>query len=190
MTVVAGCFGLAMNGTHYIEAFRYLTDDKPARVQAWFAPDDLANPRGPDFKDKAGSIRIETSSGKRLYIEASNDHGHGMTFTIATPYGHIIADELAGEMITTNRNAEHRGLPATRYGMPNQRNKMEIPVADNVKPTAAVLKALLDGENYPTGQQARQALAALVAAYVSNDNGNRAIYVDGELPEDTIFPWA
>src|SRR5690606_13726782 len=74
MTVVAGCFGLAMNGTHYIEAFRYLSDDAPQSVQAWFAGDDLPNPRGPDFRDKAGAIRVETTGGKRLYIEASNDH--------------------------------------------------------------------------------------------------------------------
>src|SRR6478736_5636892 len=35
-TVVAGNFGMAMNGSHYFEMFRYLTDEMPAEVSAWF----------------------------------------------------------------------------------------------------------------------------------------------------------
>src|SRR6185503_15856659 len=37
MTVVGGNFGLAMNGTHYFEAFRFLTDEQPNAVTAWLS---------------------------------------------------------------------------------------------------------------------------------------------------------
>lgn len=190
MSVIAGCFGLAMNGTHYIEAFRFLTDgDAPQSVTAWFAGDDLPNPRGPDFRDKAGTIRMETVSGKRFYLEAANDQGHGMTVTYAAPYGHIMVDELGGEMHVTHRQAEHRSMPMTRYGMPVEREKIHFSSPDNVAPTAAVLKALLEGKNYTTGAEARQALAVLVAAYHSNQNGHVPVTIDG-LQSNEVFPWA
>ena len=47
VTVVAGNFGMAMNGTHYIEMFRYMTDESPSEVNAWFSPDKIPNPRSP-----------------------------------------------------------------------------------------------------------------------------------------------
>ncbi|HEY8962924.1 MAG TPA: Gfo/Idh/MocA family oxidoreductase [Alphaproteobacteria bacterium] len=190
MSVIAGCFGLAMNGTHYIEAFRYLTDgDAPKSVSAWFSPTDLPNPRGPDFRDKAGEIRVETVSGKRFYLEAANDQGHGMTVTYAAPYGHIMVDELGGEMNVAYRQAEHRAMPMTRYGMPVNREKLSWAAPDNVGPTAAVLQALLNGKNYTTGAEARQALAVLVAAYHSNENGHVPVAVEG-LKSNEVFPWA
>ena len=65
-TVVAGNFGIAMNGSHYFEMFRYLADEMPAKVAAWFSSETVANPRGAQFEDRAGSVRITTGEGASL----------------------------------------------------------------------------------------------------------------------------
>src|SRR5262249_12575893 len=57
VSVVAGNFGMAMNGSHYFEMFRYLTDEMPATVSAWFSSETVPNPRGAQFEDRAGTVR-------------------------------------------------------------------------------------------------------------------------------------
>ena len=67
MHVAAGNFGLAMNGTHYLEAFRFLTEEAPVEVSARFDEDLLPNPRGPQFQDVSGCIHAKLLQGKDLY---------------------------------------------------------------------------------------------------------------------------
>ena len=191
VNVVAGNFGMAMNGIHYFEMFRYITDDKPVEVSAWFSDDNVPNPRGAQFEDKAGCIRITTLSGKRFYMDAGTDHGHGMFVTYAGPYGQLNVDELSGQMNLAVRKPEHRKEPSTRYGMPWLQRDFEITPADSVAPTRSVLSALLNGEDYPAGDIGRIAVEILVAAYVSDENGGRTVDLRTEtMPTDRIFPWA
>ena len=191
MNVVAGCFGLAMNGSHYIEAFCYLTGSTPDKVTAWFAPAQLPNPRGSQFFDQAGEMRVVGASGQRLNLEIGADQGHGMTSLYATAYGHIFVDELAGNYIATARKAEHRDMPMTRYGMPWDRWQEAFPQADNVGPTKAVLQTLLDGGDYPDGERGRLVIATLAAAYKSAENGNMTVSVNDLVDCRTRrFPWA
>ena len=39
ISVLAGNLGLAMNGTPFIEMFRFMTDEPPADVTGWIIPD-------------------------------------------------------------------------------------------------------------------------------------------------------
>lgn len=191
MTVVGGCFGLAMNGSHYIEAFRFLTGAEPESATAWFSDAILPNPRGPHFFDQAGEVRIVAADGQRLNLIIGPDQGHGMTVTYAGTYGHIFVDELQGEAIITTRKPEHREMPATRYGMPWHRETLQFPQSDNVQPTKAVLAALAAGQDYPSGDDARLVVAALAACYKSAENGNVAVglqTLDGFASR--TFPWA
>lgn len=190
VTVVAGNFGMSMNGTHYFEMFRYMTGEMPVEVQAWFAPDPLANPRGAQFSDRAGSLRLTTASGKRFYMEIGPDQGHGMHVTYAGPYGRLDVDELMGKMWWVVREEEYRTLPTTRYGMPAICAEREIVPADAVAPTRAVLEAVLKGEDWPTGEDGRQAVAVLVAAYQSHENGHCPVQIDENLDRQRVFPWA
>lgn len=191
MSVVAGCFGLAMNGTHYFEAFRYLTNEGPKEINAWFADEEISNPRGANFKDKAGSVRFITESGKRFYMEVGADQGHGMTVMYSAPYGHIFVDELAGEITATYRQKEYRDYPMTRYGMPFNKERYNFPVADNIKPTKAVLEALVQEKNFPTGEEGRQAVAILASAYKSAENDHKTVqFNNNEFPSKKKFPWA
>jgi predicted dehydrogenase len=150
ITVLAGNFGLAMNGTHYFEMFRYLTDEAPKEVTAWFSSASVPNPRGPQFEDRAGEVRITTGSGKRFYMEASDDQGHGVQVIYAGRYGQLMIDELAGLMRWFVREEPHRALPTTRYGMPWTETTRKIAPADVIAPSKAVLKALLEKKDYPT----------------------------------------
>jgi len=191
MNVIAGNFGLAMNGSHYLEAFHYLTGSWPVSASAWFAGDKLPNPRGPNFFDQAGEFHFLGDAGQRLTFSIGPDQGHGMTVTYAGEYGHIFVDELEGEAIITSRLPKHRAMPTTRYGMPWERETRQFPQADNVEPTRSVLAALITGNNYPDGQSGRHIVAALAACHASADNGSRPVaLVDNEAAANRTFSWA
>jgi predicted dehydrogenase len=190
ISVVAGNFGLAMNGIHYLEMFRFMTDEEPYEVTAWLGSEKVPNPRGPQFEDHGGAMRVTTKSGKRFYLECSTDQGHGMRVIYASRYGQIFVDELTGSLHSSVRQAEYRDLPTTRYGMPAVHETVSIAPADATTPSKAVLTALLNGKNYPTAEEGRLAVAGLVAAVVSHEKGNIAVRVDDKLPRDRVFPWA
>jgi predicted dehydrogenase len=191
VTVVAGNFGIANNGSHYFEMFRYLTGEMPASVVAWFSNENVPNPRGPEFEDRAGSIRLTTASNRRFYMDASADQGHGMHVTYAGPYGRLDVDELVGRARLVVRKADHRAVPTTRYGMPAELEEFAIAPADAIAPTRAVLSALLSDDHYPGGDIGRMAVEVLSAAYASHEQGSRTIALaTAELPRDRVFPWA
>ena len=191
VNVVAGNFGIAMNGSHYFEMFRYMTDARPTKVSAWFSSDIVANPRGTEFEDRAGCVRIETRDGKRFYMDASPDQGHGMFVSYGGRHGRLDVDELAGHIRLVVRMSEHRGQPTTRYGMPWETTEQNIAPADAVSPTRAVLDALLDGRNYPDGEVGRSVVEVLVAAHLSNEHGGATLDLERTtLPRDRVFPWA
>jgi predicted dehydrogenase len=191
VTVVAGNFGMAMNGSHYFEMFRYMADEVPDGASAWFSAASVPNPRGPQFEDRAGSVRLTTPRGRRFYMDASTDQGHGMHVTYAGPYGRLDVDELAGCARLVVRRPEHRDLPTTRYGMPWEQHEFTIAPADAVAPTRAVVKALLAGDDYPDGEVGRLAVEALVAAYVSHEQDGRTVSLgSSDVPRERVFPWA
>jgi predicted dehydrogenase len=190
-SVVAGNFGLAMNGTHYFEMFRFLTGETPAEVSAWFSAGVVPNPRGAEFEDRAGSVRAVTPSGKRFYLEAGDDQGHGVRVVYAGRYGQLVVDELVGTMYLSVREPEHRVQPTTRYGMPWKDSTLAIQPADVIAPTRAVLDALLAGDDYPTGEDGRSAVATLVAAYLSHERGHLPVALaEATRAADRAFPWA
>ncbi len=191
MTVTAGCFGLAMNGSHYCEAFSWLTGSPIVSASAWFSGEPFNNPRGPNFFDQAGEVRFASADGRRLILNIGNDQGHGMTAMYAARYGHLFVDEFEGTCYATARKPEHQAMPVTRYGMPWDRQELTFPQADNVGPTEAVMRALLNGGDYPSGRDGRNVVAALAAAYKSAASGSvpASVAALGSF-ERQQFPWA
>ena len=191
MNVVAGCFGLAMNGSHYFEAFRYLTGSRIEAVSSHFSPDKLANPRGVDFQDVAGELLCIAKSGQRLLISAGGDQGHGMTVTYATGYGHIFCDELQGIYYVTARKPEFRNEPSSRYGLPCNRLKRNFPLADNFNSTYSVLESLIAGTDYPNGCDGLRVIETLVAAYKSAEKQGEFVMTDDLSSHENVrYPWA
>jgi predicted dehydrogenase len=180
-----------MNGAHYFEMFRFMTDETPSTVQAWFDKDKIANPRGPEFEDRSGCVRLTTPSGKRFHMDCSANQGHGLHVSYATHNGRIDVDELAGRMTSSVRKTEHRDEPTTRYGTPWDEDSQTIAPADAVAPSRAVLESLLGNGDYPDGQIGRMAVEILVAAHQSNDEDGRVVELARTpLPRDRIFSWA
>lgn len=191
MNVVAGNFGFAMNGSHYFEAFRFLTDELPVEVSAWFSPEVVPNPRGPQYQDRAGCIRAVTATGKRLYMDVSADQGHGFGCTYACRYGVIALNELSGELSSSEREAQYRDLPTTRYGMPCINKRYSISPPDLIDTTAAVLQALVSGKDSVSGDDGRKVVELLVAAHQSADKGGVPVRLtEAELDRERVFPWA
>lgn len=191
MNVAAGNFGFAMNGTHYIEAFRVITNDNPCTVSAWFDESTLQNPRGPQFSDVSGTIRVTNGKGQRLYIDASANQGHGVQVTYMARNGRITIDELTGRMTTVVRQPEHREAPTSRYGMPVDIEEHKIKPVELVDSTKAVLEALIKGENYPTLHDGTLAVKTLIAAYHSHRKGGIPVKI-ADIPDNDpeVFPWA
>ena len=191
MTVTAGCFGLAMNGSHYCEAFTWLTGSPIVSATAWFSGEPFNNPRGPRFFDQAGEMRFVSADGRRLLLNIGHDQGHGMTAMYATRFGHMFVDEFEGLAYVTTRKPEHQQQPVTRYGMPWDRSERRFAQADNVGPTEAVMRALLAGDDYPSGADGARVVAALAAAYKSAATGSVPVNIaDLGAGARAQFPWA
>lgn len=191
ITVVAGNIGMAMNGTHYFEMFRYMTSEEATEVSAWFSNEKVPNPRGSQFEDRAGQVRLATPNGKRYYMDIGADQGHGVHVVYAGPYGMLVVDEVAGNAKLVVRDKQYRDLPTTRYGMAAKEENFKIQPADVIGPSRDVLKALLKKGNYPSGEDARLAVSLLVGAYISDESGHRQVRISEEqLPRERIFPWA
>jgi predicted dehydrogenase len=190
--VVAGSnFGLAMNLCHYFEMLRYMTDSPVRSVQAWLDPDELPNPRGPQFQDRSGRLIAFSELGPTMYADFTAAAGHGLQCIYICRYGQIVVDELRGEMRITSRQAEYRSMPTTRYGMPADSTQVMIEPVDTVVPTATVWRGMLAGRDWPDGTAGRSAQACLVAAHLSHEEGNRVVQIDGPaLPLARRFPWA
>lgn len=190
MTVVGGNIGFSMNALHYFEAFRYLTGEPIVEVAAWFADETVPNPRGSQFEDRAGSLRAVTATGKRLYMDIGADQGHGVIVTYAGRNGVITVDELGGSLKAVWREAEYRDLPTTRYGMPSECEALAIAAVEVVDSTAAVLTALVTGDDTVTGEQGRDAVAVLAAAYESAEKPGAPVTVPAGADRSRRFPWA
>jgi predicted dehydrogenase len=191
VTVVAGNMGMATNGLHYFEMFRYVSDERPASVTAWLEPRGATDPRGADFEDRAGSVRVVTATGKRLYLELGADQGHGIRVIYAGLAGQLVVDELSGTMRLSVREAAHRHLPTVRYAMPGSERVFQVEPTETVQSTRRVLEALMQGGEAPSGEDGRLAVAVLVAAYESAQRGSVPVSVDDPtIPLDRKFHWA
>jgi len=190
ITVVAGNFGLAMNGSHYFELFRFMTDQPVTEVTAWFSEIAVPNPRGPQFEDRGGSVRAVNQNGQRLYLEMGPEQGHGLKVIYSGRQGILVFDELSDVIQLSAREEQYRSLPTTRYAMPTIETTRQLPSTSYHTLMPRVLQALIDGDDIPNGEQGRMVVAALVAAHVSDENDHRAVRLDSKLPLERIFPWA
>ncbi|MBA2400271.1 MAG: Gfo/Idh/MocA family oxidoreductase [Bradyrhizobium sp.] len=190
MVVTASNFGLAMNGCHYFEAFRYLTNEEVAEISCWFDPNFVPNPRGPQYVDRSGQLRAITASGVRLIVELGADLGHGIEVIYGCRNGQIVVDELAGFVRGIHRLPEYRDLPTTRYGMAANEFQRWIAQADVTKPTEDLWRAMISGGVYPNGENGRHAVSVLVAANLSGENAGRTVALENGLPIERKFMWA
>jgi predicted dehydrogenase len=190
VTVAASNFGLAMNGAHYFEMFRYLTGETIELISFWADAEKVPNPRGPEYEDRSGQVRAITATGVRLYMEIGGDLGHGVHVVYGCREGQIFVDELGGYLRSVNRKEEFSALPTTRYGMPALTHERPIAPADVIAPTEAVWRAMLSGVSFPDGSCGLHAVRALVAANVSVERGGDPVPLSTLSGNARAFPWA
>ncbi|MFZ2159107.1 MAG: Gfo/Idh/MocA family oxidoreductase [Bradyrhizobium sp.] len=189
--VAASNFGLAMNACHYFEMFRYLSDAPISGIHAWFDQAQLANPRGPEFEDRAGRLLARDPAGRSMFIDFSMNAGSGIHVTYICRNGQIVVDEINGDMRVVARKSEYRDLPTSRYGASAEVRTQAIKPVDVVVPTVDLWSAMLQGKTFPDGNAGVHALACCVAAHVSHEAGGREILLaDPALPRGRRFKWA
>ena len=125
-----------------------------------------------------------------MFLDFSREAGHGLQVVYVCRNGQLVVDELTGDVRISARRSEYRELPTSRYAMPADIRTMVIEGADTIAPTVRVWSALLSGGSYPDGETGEHAIACLVAAHVSNENGT--LVRIGELAEasELRFGWA
>jgi predicted dehydrogenase len=189
ITVNAGNFGIAMNVSHLIEMLRFISDSLPTKVNCWLDAEDVPNPRGEQFIDKAGELRIVTDSGAVMYVSAKSSSGHGIFVTYTFEHGQIFLDYLAGVIHTNLRKSEHRTQPATKYAMPADWQSLQIKSSDIVEITAEMLQELTGGSNYPDGEIGKMIVDTLVAAH--NSDGKEVVIKKLTASQKKHkYPWA
>ena len=175
MNVSGGCFGLSNNGSHYLEAFKYLTDSKIKKCSGFITDKPIKNPRGKDLYDFSGNFTYVNKKNNILNINATYKQGHGMTVTYLFEFGHIFSDEFAGELIVTHRKKKFFNEPSIRYGLPWKRFVKKIEPADNIKPTMKIIKSLLEGKDYPDQNSGLEITKSLVASIISSSENSRFV---------------
>jgi predicted dehydrogenase len=189
--LVAGAnFGLAMNASHYFEMFRFITDSRVTRINAWLEDKDLPNPRGPNFKDRSGRLLAQNDQGISMYIDFSASAGHGLQIIYNCANGKIFVDELSGKIMTSYRQQQYRELPTSRYGMPENTTSTIVDSSDLAASTVGVWKSLLQDGSFPDGSLGLHVLECLVAAQVSSDRGGIEVSLDSDFTRSTVYPWA
>lgn len=191
MIVAGSNFGLAMNGSHYFEAFRWMTGSRVAAVQAQLEPDILANPRGDEFDDRSGRILAINDAGQTLYLDFSAKAGWGLQVIYVCRNGQVFVDELNGDVRLAARQSEFRDLPTSRYGLPVNIRCEKIPPAETVRSTMDVWRSMVGGADYPGPDVGEHVLACLVACHISHRDGGRLTSTD--LPttaRQERFYWA
>ena len=170
---------------------RFLTGEMPGEVQAWFDRDVVANPRGAEFEDRSGQLRITTDGGKVMTVNASVNNGHGIIVTYAAKYGQVVLNALTGAAIVTHRKSEFRDKPTTLYGLPAESYVTTFESSDLVERCRKTLRALLAGKDYPDAGTIRRTVEILAGAYMSAEQDNTVVRLGRDaLPADRVFPWA
>jgi predicted dehydrogenase len=191
INISAGNFGLAMNASHNLEMLRFLTDELPVSVQAWFDSETIPNPRGAQFVDRSGSLRVKTATGKVMTINAYSGSGHGIIITYTARNGQIVLNPLTSEAMITVRKEEHTDKPTTQYALPANNYTQNFNSSDLTVRCEKVIKSLLNNKNYPDGETIKRTVEILAAAYESAENGNIEINVENhKLDKNRVFPWA
>ena len=160
-------------------------------VRAELETENEYSPRGEIFKEASGTANIKSENNKLMTINCSNKNHYGRTVTYVCKYGIINVDELSGNLYATHRKEEFRKLPSYKYGLPAETIRENIDAVETTNSTSLLLNDLLKGGDYPTANQAINAIKTIVACYHSSrKNGSEVKLKDLDKKNQEIFKWA
>lgn len=190
LSVSASNFGLAMNGTHYFEAFNWLASSPIATVNGWLDEAPLTNPRGHEFIDFSGQVFGKNKEGQRLFMDIGNDLGNGISLTYGFQFGKIVVNEIEGSVSIWTREPEHMSAPTSEYALPSRGYSVSPPKHDLIDATCEVLDAIQWRRSFPSVTDGILALRAVIAAIVSSSGGSVPIELDDPQLVNLRYSWA
>jgi len=190
-SIMAGNFGLAMGGSHAMFLFQWIAETQLTHVNAWLEMDRVPNPRGQQFEDRAGDVRLQTqNSDQSLYVSFTSSQHHGISDVWCCKYGQIIIDRIAAKAWLSSRKEDARDAPSTRYVMPADAQMIELEEMDLIASSRDHLMALINGEEIVTHKQGAHIIRLLAACYASSEQGGAMIDTTKAFADpDRIFNW-
>ena len=188
MNVIGGNMGLSMNGVHFFEIFNYLTKSTINSVKAEIDSKILINPRGKKFKDNSGLIIAKNKKKQFIYINITEQQGHGKTISFVFRNGIIYFDCLSGEMIETKRHKKNFKLDTRYYASKTIIKKYKCK-EDIYYTTKSAIKNLLKKNTYVRGFEGLNAIKAVIAAIESGKKGGSSFFITS-LNKSKKFSWA
>jgi predicted dehydrogenase len=186
---IGGNIGIAMNGVHLFDRFNFITNNGITKISSWFSEKNIKNPRGKQFKDKAGQIKAENNKKQRFYIDVSSDQGHGGILIIACKYGIFSIDLGDGKANLLFRKSKFRKFPTTRYALPQYKKQFKMKITSVEEASASIIKKIILNKKTNTTKFGLEAVKILTAAYKSNKLNGKKILINS-VEENYKFPWA
>lgn len=197
MNVAGFNIGLANNGSHYFEAFRFLAEDDLLAVSAIIDFERRPSHRGASFWDYSGAVIGVGRKGAKFLMDLSQASGAGLLVTYSFVHGKIVIDELGGNYTTVTRSPEDFHLNTLSYGThPMVVNSGVFLTTDLVSSTRQVIEATIAGVDYPDHLSAMHSLLATIGSVVSGENQGAAQHLDQlklgglEAGYSREFPWS
>lgn len=188
INVIGGNMGLAMNGVHFFDIFNYLTKSSIKHVTAEIDKKILINPRGKKFKDNSGLVIAKNDNKQFLYLNLSEQQGHGKTMSVVFRNGIIFIDSLTGKIYISKRFKKNFKLD-TRFYSTKSNNKV-FKLRDNIKEsTKNSIQNLIKKKNYVTGAEGLEAIKAVIAALESSNQKGKSINLQS-INKTKKFNWA
>lgn len=181
-------FGMAMNGSHFIEIFQWLSRATIASATGEIWPQSSINPRGHQYHDYAGTLLAWSERGHHLFIDADESSGHGIILNVNYERGKMMFDELTGKGKQISRLPKDIDEPSTRYGSPTLSVNLDFQAEGLVEGTRLTMEALIGGEGYPTSLDAERVIRTMVAAVTSTTMGGSRVALES-LDTFQDFQW-
>jgi predicted dehydrogenase len=180
--------GVSMNGVHFFDILKFLTDSNAIKVNSSVKIDKNTNPRGSKFKDFEGQISIFNKNGTRGYVDLSAKAGNGETLTCICKFGIIFIDFFTGKMIMNYRQAKYRNLSSVYYSKPFISKSGKIKISNIVEITKEHLKNFIRGSNYVNLTEGINIMKVLIASITSSEK-KRSVNLDN-FKNNKKFYWA
>jgi hypothetical protein len=189
INVVGSNFGLAMNGSHFIEFFRWLLGDSIMSVSADLSLQKNRNPRGAGFRDYEGLITAKTHTGIDIRLSLREKHGHGIYTIYSFRNAKVMVNELTGLINVDSRKAVDFSQPTTRYGLPGSLFAISKPLPSLEDLSCSLLSNLLAAKEVPALHDGAYALQVIFSAILSSQRASSWIPVSEwyQLEGDQLF---
>jgi predicted dehydrogenase len=172
--------GLGCLGVHSFDMANYLIGKHPRSITGWLDEPISKNPRGEQFVDPGGLVVLDYGEGIRATVDQVED-GCGPAVTeIIFNHARVRVDEKNNILEVIEKDPEfvpgpNRKAPLTRFVNPHLKDVKH----DMVWLLKAItLELISDTPLLSDGDTGQNTIEILVAAYISNSNGNKPV----ELP--------